>query len=58
MMLGKKLKIFLRHSQQALERLCFDFEQLEKLMVGMVRLPLVDRVEIYDALKKESRFKG
>ena len=27
-------------------------------MVGMIRLPLVDRVEVYDSLKKESRFKG
>ncbi|MBG07354.1 MAG: hypothetical protein CME68_01220 [Halobacteriovoraceae bacterium] len=36
----------------------FDNDQLENLMEGMLRLPLIDRVEVFDTIKKEVLDKG
>ncbi len=36
----------------------FDQDQLENLTMGILRLPLIDRVEVYDSMKKETTSKG
>ena len=36
----------------------FDNDQLENLTLGILRLPLIDRVEVLDSIKKEIIYKG
>ena len=36
----------------------FDNDQLENLTLGILRLPLIDRVEVLDSMKKEIIYKG